>query len=53
VKTGRRAGGIIEIVEGLEAGQQVVTAGQNKLSNGARVVIDNTVDPSRRERDAK
>jgi membrane fusion protein, multidrug efflux system len=50
VQTGRRAGGIIEIVEGLEAGQQVVTAGQNKLSNGARVVIDNTVDPSRRER---
>lgn len=50
VETGRRAGGIVEIVEGLEAGQQVVTAGQNKLSNGARVVIDNTVDPSRRER---
>jgi hypothetical protein len=49
VRTGRRAGGIIEIVEGLEAGQQVVTAGQNKLSNGARVIIDNTVDPSRRE----
>jgi len=53
VRTGRRAGGIIEIVEGLEAGQQVVTAGQNKLSNGARVVIDNTVDASRRERDEK
>jgi membrane fusion protein, multidrug efflux system len=53
VRTGRSAGGIIEIVEGLEAGQQVVTAGQNKLSNGARVVIDNTVDPSRRERDEK
>ena len=46
VQTGRRAGGIIEIVEGLEAGQQVVTAGQNKLSNGARVIIDNTVEPS-------
>jgi membrane fusion protein, multidrug efflux system len=53
VRTGRSAGGIIEIVSGLEAGQQVVTAGQNKLSNGARVVIDNTVDPSRRERDDK
>lgn len=47
VQTGRRSDGIIEIVDGLEAGQQVVTAGQNKLSNGARVVIDNTVDPSR------
>jgi membrane fusion protein, multidrug efflux system len=53
VQTGRRAGGIMEIVDGLEAGQQVVTAGQNKLSNGARVVIDNTVDPSRREREDK
>ena len=47
VKSGRRSRGVIEIVEGLEAGQQVVTAGQNKLSNGARVIIDNTVDPSR------
>jgi len=50
VRTGRRSGGIVEIVEGLEAGQLVVNAGQNKLSNGARVVIDNTIDPSRRER---
>jgi membrane fusion protein, multidrug efflux system len=50
VQTGRRSGGIVEIVEGLEVGQMVVTAGQNKLSNGARVVIDNTIDPSRRER---
>jgi membrane fusion protein (multidrug efflux system) len=40
----------VEIVEGLEVGQLVVTAGQNKLSNGARVVVDNTIDPSRRER---
>ena len=45
VKTGRHSGGIVEIVEGLEAGQQVVTSGQNKLSNGARVIIDNTIDP--------
>jgi membrane fusion protein (multidrug efflux system) len=49
VKPGRRSGGIVEIVEGLEAGQHVVTAGQNKLSNGARVIIDNSADPSRRE----
>ena len=49
VKAGRRSGGIVEIVEGLEAGQQIVTAGQNKLSNGARVIIDNSADPSRRE----
>jgi membrane fusion protein (multidrug efflux system) len=49
VRTGRRSGGMVEIVEGLEIGQQVVTAGQNKLSSGARVIIDNTVDPGRGE----
>jgi membrane fusion protein (multidrug efflux system) len=52
VKTGRRSGDIVEIIEGLEVGQQVVTAGQNKLSNGARVIVDNTVDPSRRDGNA-
>jgi membrane fusion protein, multidrug efflux system len=53
VQTGRSSGGIIEIIDGLEVGQQVVTAGQNKLSSGARVVIDNSVEPSRRPKDAQ
>ena len=44
VKTGRRSGGIVEIVSGLTPGQQVVSAGQNKLSNGAGVVVDNSGD---------
>ncbi len=46
VQVGRRAEGRVEIVKGVEAGQQVVTAGQNRLFNGMPVVIDNTVDPS-------
>jgi membrane fusion protein (multidrug efflux system) len=45
VKLGRRADGRVEIVEGLRAGDEIVTAGQNRLSNGAPVVIDNTVQP--------
>lgn len=47
VKVGRRFGGVAEIVEGVKADDQVVTAGQNRLSNGALVKIDNTVDPSK------
>lgn len=47
VKVGRRFGGVAEIVEGVKAGDEVVTAGQNRLSNGALVKIDNTVDPSK------
>jgi membrane fusion protein (multidrug efflux system) len=44
VKTGRRRGGAIEILSGIEPGQQVVASGQNKLQAGATVKIDNTID---------
>ena len=44
VKTGRRRGGALEIVSGLNSGQQVVASGQNKLQAGATVKIDNTID---------
>jgi membrane fusion protein (multidrug efflux system) len=47
VKTGRRNARLVEIVEGLKPGEKVVTAGQNRLSSGTPVVIDNTVDPSK------
>lgn len=45
VRTGRHSGGFIEIIEGVNAGEEIVTAGQNRLSSGARVVIDNSVNP--------
>lgn len=44
VKTGRRRGGALEIVSGINPGQQVVASGQNKLQSGATVKIDNTID---------
>ncbi|MBZ9815817.1 efflux RND transporter periplasmic adaptor subunit [Mesorhizobium sp. CA7] len=47
VKLGRRNNGMVEIVEGLKDGDQVVTAGQNRLFNGMSVAVDNTIDPSK------
>ena len=47
VKVGRRYGGVVEITEGVSAGDEVVTAGQNRLFNGMSVVVDNTIDPSK------
>ncbi|AZO21391.1 efflux RND transporter periplasmic adaptor subunit [Mesorhizobium sp. M1E.F.Ca.ET.045.02.1.1] len=47
IKLGRRNNGMVEIVEGLKAGDQVVTAGQNRLFNGMSVAVDNTIDPSK------
>jgi len=44
VKTGRRRGGSLEILSGLNPGQQVVASGQNKLQAGSTVKIDNTID---------
>lgn len=46
VTVGRRSGQRVEIVEGVAAGDVIVTAGQNRLSNGAPVTIDNTVNPA-------
>ena len=43
VKLGRRSGNKIEVIEGLEAGAQIVTSGQNKLVPGAAVAVDNAV----------
>ena len=45
VKAGRRSEGMVEIAEGVKAGDQVVTAGQNRLTGGAKVTIDNSVNP--------
>jgi membrane fusion protein (multidrug efflux system) len=46
VKVGHRQGNLIQVVEGLQPGQTVVTSGQNKLANNMPVVIDNAVDPA-------
>lgn len=46
VKMGRRQGDLVEILEGVEAGQTVITSGQNKLANNMPVVIDNKTDPA-------
>ncbi|WP_274628257.1 efflux RND transporter periplasmic adaptor subunit [Arvimicrobium flavum] len=46
VKIGRRSNGKIEITEGVSPGDEVVTAGQNRLSNNSPVVINNSVTPT-------
>ena len=43
VVTGETRGDQIAIVTGLEAGQTVVTSGQQKLRNGAKVIVNNAV----------
>lgn len=45
VKLGRHSGGLVEITEGVAAGDKVVNAGQNRLTSGASVSIDNTLSP--------
>lgn len=46
VLTGSRENGQVEIVAGLQPGQIVVTSGQLRLSDGAKVKISNMPDPS-------
>lgn len=45
VDVGRRSGHDVEIRSGIDTGDIVITAGQNRLSNGSLVAIDNTIDP--------
>jgi membrane fusion protein, multidrug efflux system len=46
IETGPTRGDQIAIVKGLQAGQVVVSSGQNKLKNGTPVTVDNSVRPS-------
>lgn len=46
VQLGRRSDRLIEIASGLQAGDEVVTAGQNRLNSGSPVTIDNSVNPA-------
>ncbi len=47
VETGERRDGVVVVLKGLDAGEQVVTAGQLKLDNGAHVtlVADQALEP--------
>ena len=47
VTPGRRNDGLVEILKGVADGDEVVTAGQNRLYNGMSVNVDNTVDPTK------
>jgi membrane fusion protein (multidrug efflux system) len=47
VKPGRRNEGLVEILQGIASGDQIVTAGQNRLFNGMSVTVDNTIDPTK------
>jgi membrane fusion protein (multidrug efflux system) len=44
VKVGERRGDEVAILDGLKAGDNVVTSGQLKLQNGTHVIIDNSVE---------
>ncbi|WP_420961750.1 efflux RND transporter periplasmic adaptor subunit [Brucella sp. IR073] len=46
VKLGRQSHGRVEVTSGLKDGDIIVDSGQNRLSAGQHVVIDNTVNPS-------
>lgn len=47
VTPGRRNGGLVEILKGIAPGDEVVTAGENRLFNGMSVHVDNTIDPTK------
>lgn len=44
VRTGQTQDGWTEVLEGVQAGERVVTAGQLKINDGSRVKINNEVD---------
>ncbi|MEJ2360257.1 MAG: efflux RND transporter periplasmic adaptor subunit [Gammaproteobacteria bacterium] len=46
VTTGPTRGDQVAILKGIKAGETVVTAGQLKLRNGSRILVNNSVQPS-------
>ncbi|HYB08430.1 MAG TPA: efflux RND transporter periplasmic adaptor subunit [Alphaproteobacteria bacterium] len=46
VTTGATRGDQVAVTSGVKEGEMVVSAGQNKLRNGAPVLIDNTIKPT-------
>lgn len=45
IETGGVRDGRVEVLSGLEEGTEVVSDGHNKLRNGQKITIDNSVDP--------
>ncbi|MCA0432599.1 MAG: efflux RND transporter periplasmic adaptor subunit [Proteobacteria bacterium] len=43
IKVGAIKNGRVEIVDGVKAGEQVVVAGQNKIDQGSKIVINNSL----------
>ena len=43
IRPGEARGDFIAVMEGVQAGQEVVTAGAFKLKNGSPIVIDNHI----------
>lgn len=46
VQLGQRRGDFVNIIDGLKAGDKVVTSGVFKLRSGMKVIIDNTLAPT-------
>lgn len=46
IRLGRTQGDFVDVIEGLKAGDQIVTSGAFKLRSGMQVVIDNTLAPA-------
>lgn len=46
VRTGETRGDQVTVLEGIKAGDLIVTSGQVKLKNGSRVSINNTIQPA-------
>jgi membrane fusion protein, multidrug efflux system len=49
IKTGNVKEGRVEILSGVKVGEQVVIAGQNKIDQGSKVKIDNSIALNRTE----
>jgi membrane fusion protein (multidrug efflux system) len=45
IKTGPQQGDLIQVLDGLKTGEQVITSGQIKLRNGIPVRVDNSAAP--------
>jgi membrane fusion protein, multidrug efflux system len=45
IRLGQRRGDFVDVIDGLKAGETVVTSGVFKLRSGMKVVIDNTLAP--------